>query len=134
MKGAAYRLIRKLGTEFDVQNATRDPGPTTIEEDETSTQSQTYTSGDRTTPTYEPVGTVRATLEERRTPGTERDSSGEEVDHDLELRAVDVDVELFEAGDDDWPTRFVHRSGTVYELVASHEEDTGVMVLAVRRR
>lgn len=116
MNGPTRRLVRKLGKEYTVKNAPRE-------------------GGDRETPNYDEDGTVTAVLEQRQMPRVERDSHGEEIEVNLELRVADADAEqLHGAGSEShWPTRLEHPSGRVYEAVDVHQEDGGVWVITVRQ-
>lgn len=127
MDGSAQRLIKKLGTEYTVRNASE-------------------TTGDRETPTYSDDGKIVAVLEQRGQPRTVKDSSGEEVDADLELRAL-IDPTVYgdgyaddygaqtirETGDAGYPSKLVHSSGQVFEVLAITPEDSGVTVMTVVR-
>ena len=107
-------MIRHIGKSYTVKNAKR--------------------SGQRSTPNYSPAGEVIGILEERATPSTHRDSSGEEVDSSMEIRATGYDVEFYDSGDSEyWPTRLEHPQGIEYEVVSMTPEDSGVIVLMVER-
>lgn len=116
MHGAARRLILAQGSEYTLRNATG--------------------GGGRDTPDYSDDGTLVGVLERRsRSPGTEKDSSGAEVDASLEIRAVtDSGTTIHEPGEEtDYPTKLVHPTGQTYEVVAVFPEDSGVTVLTVVR-
>lgn len=115
MKGPAYRLIQSQGNEFDVHNAT---GGT----------------GGRDTPDYSSDGTVVVgVLEQRGMPKTMKDSAGEDVETDLEIRAVpDDNVTIQTAGTaDGYPTKLIHPSGQAYRVIDAFPEDSGVTVFRV---
>jgi hypothetical protein len=116
MPGATRRLIQQAGTDYTVRNATGG-------------------GGGRDIPSYQDDGTLRATIERRGLPRTVTDSAGEEVEADLELRAVpDDDVTIQAAGTaDGYPTLLVHPDGQTYRVVDHHTEDGGVTVLTVVR-
>ncbi|WP_089650336.1 hypothetical protein [Halobacterium hubeiense] len=112
MKGAAYRLIKSQGREYDVLNASG--------------------GGGRDVPTYAPTGTLVGVLERRGRPRTTTDSAGEEVETDKEIRAIVEDVDLVEAGESNsYPTKLIHPDGYEYRVLDAHPEDSGVTVLAV---
>lgn len=112
MHGPAQRLIRSQGNEYTVENASGGDG--------------------RDVPTYSDVGTIVGVLERRGRPRTMTGSDGEEVQSDLEVRAVIDGVTIVEAGAaDGYPTRLVHPSGRKYRVIGEYPEDSGVTVLAV---
>jgi hypothetical protein len=115
MKGPANRLIRSQGVEYTVRNA--DGG------------------GGRDTPDYSDDGTVVGVLEQRGMPRTATDSSGTDVESDLEIRVIpDDSVLIREAGSaDGYPTKLVHPQGQIYRVLATTPEDSGVTVLMVVR-
>lgn len=114
MHGPAQRLIRKQGREYTVRNAS---GP----------------SGGRDSPDYQDDGTIVAVLEQRGRPRTVSLSSGEDVESDLELRAIVDDTTTIREPGDGHPTKLVHPEGKVYRVVAETPEDGGVTVLTVVR-
>jgi hypothetical protein len=117
MHGPAQRLIRQRGTEYTVRNASGG-------------------SGGRDTPSYSDDGTLTAVLERQsRTPAVVTTSGGEDVESDLELRAVDdaSTTTIVEAGQSDYPTKLVHPEGQTYRVLATYPEDSGVTVIAVER-
>lgn len=116
MAGAIRRLITQQGREYTVRNATGG-------------------GGGRDTPSYDDDGTLRAVVERRGIPKTFTNSAGEDVEADLELRAVPDDgVTIQPAGAaDGYPTKLIHPDGRVYRVVDDHPEDGGVTVLTVVR-
>jgi hypothetical protein len=115
MIGPQARNIRQRGVEYTIRNATD-------------------SSGDRTTPSYSDDGTLVGVLERRGMATVETLSSGDEVETDLELRAVvDDSGALVEAAEDDWPTKLEHPDGLVYRVLAKYPEDSGVTVLTLER-
>lgn len=114
MKGPLARLVRKLGLEYDVLNADR--------------------VGGRDVPTYESDGAITATLERRGQPLVVTESDGTDVETDLEVRAIldDDGPEIRDAGSTDGPpTLLEHPNGRQYRVLHRHDEDSGVVVLAV---
>jgi hypothetical protein len=113
MTGAIRRLIARQGRTYTVRNASGGSG---------------RGGGD-----YQDDGELVAVLERRGRPRTFSDSAGEDIDADLELRAVGTeDVTIRPAGDaGEYPTVLVHPSGQTYRVVDDHVEDGGVHVLAV---
>jgi len=113
MLGAIARLIQSQGKEYQLQNASG--------------------GGGRDTPSYSDGGTIVGVLERRGRPQTATDSSGTEVETDLEIRAVPDDgTTLRPAGSaDGYPTLLEHPTGAEYRLLDMHEEDGGVTVLTV---
>ena len=113
MHGAIARLIKSRGKEYQLQNASG--------------------GGGRDTPSYSDGGTIVGVLERRGRPQTATDSSGTEVETDLEIRAVPDDgTQLRPAGSNDgYPTLLEHPTGAEYRLLGVHEEDGGVTVLTV---
>lgn len=116
MIGPTQRMIRQRGREYTVRNAS-DAG------------------GDRTTPSYADDGTLVGVLERRTTASpVESDASGEEVETELELRAVVGDTTTIrEKGETDYPTLLVHPDGLTYRVRIRHPEDSGVTVLSLER-
>jgi len=113
MHGPIARLIQSQGREYQLQNASG--------------------GGGRDTPSYSDGGTIVGVLERRGRPQTATDSSGTEVETDLEIRAVPDDgTQLRPAGSNDgYPTLLEHPTGAEYRLLDMHEEDGGVTVLTV---
>ena len=113
MHGPIARLIQSQGREYQLQNASG--------------------GGGRDTPSYSDGGTIVGVLERRGRPQTATDSSGTEVETDLEIRAVPDDgTQLRPAGSNDgYPTLLEHPTGAEYRLLDVHEEDGGVTVLTV---
>lgn len=113
MHGPISRMIKRQGRQYTVKNADG--------------------SGGRSTPSYEPDGTLRGVLESRGMPQTATDSDGTEVETDLEIRSVpDDETTLRPAGSaDGYPTLLKHPTGAEYRLLDRHEEDGGVTVLTV---
>ena len=113
MHGAIARLIKSRGKEYQLQNASG--------------------GGGRDTPSYSDGGTIVGVLERQGRPQTATDSSGTEVETDLEIRAVPDDgTQLRPAGSNDgYPTLLEHPTGAEYRLLDMHEEDGGVTVLTV---
>lgn len=115
MRGPARRLILAQGREYTVQNAP-DGG------------------GGRDTPTYADDGSVIGVLEQRGMPRSIQDSSGATIETSLEIRAVTSGgIEFRGAGETDYPSKLVHPTDQVYDVVATFPEDSGVTVLAVVR-
>jgi hypothetical protein len=115
MIGPQARNIRQRGKTYTIRNAT-DSG------------------GDRTAPSYSDDGTLTGVLERRGMATVETLSSGDEVETDLEIRAVvDSSTTIVEAGSDDYPTKLDHPSGLTYRVLARYPEDSGVDVLSVER-
>lgn len=113
MHGPLARMIQSQGREYQIENA--DGG------------------GGRSTPSYEPDGTLRGVLESRGQPQQTTDSDGEVIETDLEIRAVaDDETTIRPMGSaGGYPTKLKHPNGTEYDVVDRHEEDAGVLVLAV---
>ena len=113
MHGPIARLIQSQGKEYQLQNASG--------------------GGGRDTPSYSAGGAIVGVLERRGRPQTATDSSGTEVETDLEIRAVPDDgTQLRPAGSNDgYPTLLEHPTGAEYRLLDVHEEDGGVTVLTV---
>lgn len=112
MQGPAQRLIRSRGNEYDVQNASGGSG--------------------RDVPTYSSDGTLVGVLERRGRPRMTTDSAGEDIETDLEIRAIVDGVTIVEAGtNDSYPTKLAHPSGKEYRVLDEFPEDSGVSVLAV---
>jgi hypothetical protein len=116
MTGASRRLIKQLGESYTVRNATGG-------------------SGGRGTPGYSDDGTLVAVMERRGLPRTVTDSAGEDIEADLELRAVpDDDITIQPAGTaDGYPTKLVSPDGRTYRVVDDVPDDGGVTVLSVVR-
>jgi hypothetical protein len=113
MHGPAQRLIKSRGTEYTVRNASG--------------------GGGRSSPDYSEDGTLTGVLERRTRPTVETLSSGETVESELEIRAVDVAPTIVGQGGSDYPSKLVHPDGQTFEVVTSHPEDSGVTVLTVVR-
>ncbi|WP_135535376.1 hypothetical protein [Halostella pelagica] len=113
MLGPIARLIQSQGREYQLRNASG--------------------GGGRSTPSYGDDGTIVGVLERRGRPQTATDSSGTEVETDLEIRAVPDDTTtLRPAGSNDgYPTLLEHPTGAEYRLLDMHEEDGGMTVLTV---
>jgi hypothetical protein len=80
-------------------------------------------------PQYADDGTLIGVIERRGRPQTAIDSGGEEVETDLELRAVPDGAAIREAGSaDGYPTRLVHPDGRTFRVLDAHEEDGGVTI------
>jgi hypothetical protein len=119
MTGAQRRLIKSMGTEYDVKNASQG-------------------SNTRDLNSYETVGTLMAVIREETRPTRASDSAGEDIEATEELRAIVPDtISLYEPGhSSQLPTRFDHpaNSRLTYELVGRRYEDApGVDVLPVVR-
>lgn len=115
MKAAVERLIAKIGTPVDVVGV--DSGD----------------SGGRSIPSRSAQGTVDMIIEQRGMGTTVTDSSGQEYDADLELRAVpdDTDPEIHggaESGQD--PTILDHPSVGELRVMRAFTDDAGVLVIA----
>jgi hypothetical protein len=110
-------MIAKQGAEYTVQNATGDGG--------------------RDTPDYSDDGSIVGVLSQGSAgmPRTVTDSSGTDVESDLEIRSLpDDSVTIREAGSaDGYPTKLVHPQGQIYRVLATTLEDSGVTVLTVVR-
>jgi hypothetical protein len=114
MQGPIQRMLEQQGVEYQLRNASG--------------------GGGRDTPTYSDDGTLVGVLEQRGMPRTVADSSGEDVEADLELRTVLDGQTIREAGSaDGYPTKLVHPQGQTFEVLASFPEDSGVTVLTVVR-
>lgn len=116
MHGPLQRQIRQRGREYTIRNAT-DSG------------------GDRTVPDYSDDGTLVGVVEQREQPSVASLPSGEEVDADLELRAVydSTATTIRESGVDDYPTKLKHPDGLTYRVLVKHPEDSDVTVLSLER-
>ena len=112
MLGPIARHIEQRGSDYTVRNASG--------------------GGGRDAPSYSDDGTIRAVLEQRDRAERTTDSSGADVESDLELRALADGVTIREAGDG-YATKFVHPNGRTYQAVATHPEDSGVTVITVVR-
>lgn len=114
MHGPVQRLVKSRGNEYTVRNASG--------------------GGGRDSPNYSDDGTLTGVLERRsRTPQVAKLSSGEELESDLEIRAVDVTPTIVGRGESGYPSKLVHPDGHTYEVVATYPEDSGVTVLSVVR-
>jgi hypothetical protein len=114
MLGPIVRHIDRAGSDYTVRNASG--------------------GGGRDAPSYSDTGTIRAVLEQRNSPARTTDSSGADVESDLEIRALTEGVTIREAGDSGgYPTKLVHPNGRTYQVLASHPEDSGVTVMTVVR-
>lgn len=115
MRGPARRMIIAQGRQYTVRNSSG--------------------GGGRDTPSYADDGTVHGILEQRGMPRTVKASDGTEIQTDLEIRVAESgDLTLRGAGDPNgYPSKLVHPSGEVYEVVAVFPEDSGVTVLTVVR-
>ncbi|WP_323190457.1 hypothetical protein [Halostella sp. PRR32] len=113
MHGPVARMIQSRGSEYQLQNASG--------------------GGGRDTPSYADDGTIVGVLESRGMPQTVTNSDGQEIETDLEIRAVPDDTTtLREAGSaDGYPTLLEHPSGKTYRLLDTLPEDGGVTVLTV---
>jgi hypothetical protein len=115
--GAVSRLIESEGKEYTIRNASG--------------------GGGRDSPDYSDDGTLVGVIERRtRSASVETLSSGEEVESDLEIRAVydSGSTTIREQGHSDgYPTKLVHPNGQTYEVVATFDEDAGVTILSVVR-
>lgn len=113
MHGPLTRMIQSQGREYQVLNA--DGG------------------GGRTAPSYEADGTLRGVIESRGRPQQATDSDGNEVETDLEIRAVVDEATTIRAmgSADGYPTKLEHPNGSKYDVVQILEEDGGVFVLTV---
>lgn len=115
MKGAIRRVIRSQGVEFDVRNASS-------------------SSGDRTTPSYADDGTVMGVTKTSTGPTVETTSAGEEINVDLEIRAIiDGTTTIVDAGTTENPTKLIHPDGYEYQVLAVYPEDNNVAVMTVTR-
>lgn len=114
MTGPERRLIKQMGKDYTVKNASGG-------------------SGGRELPSYSGSNTVTAVLERRGMPKAETQSDGTEVETDLELRAiVPSGMTITPAGESsNAPTKLEHPNGTMYRVLATHEADSGVDVLTV---
>ncbi|WP_324757090.1 hypothetical protein [Haloarcula montana] len=112
MTGAAYRLIKKRGKEYDIRNASG--------------------GGGRSTPSYSPDGSIIGVLESRGMPKTVTLSDGSEAETRTEIRVVPDDQTIRPEGDaDGYPTKLDHPNDTTYRVIDRYEEDGGVIVLTV---
>ncbi|WP_137288629.1 hypothetical protein [Natronorubrum halophilum] len=112
MHGPIARMILSQGKEYQLRNASG--------------------GGGRNTPSYSDDGTITGVLESRGMPQTATDSSGTEVETDLEIRAVPEEATLRPAGSaDGYPTLLKHPTGAEYRLLDKYLEDAGVTVLTV---
>lgn len=118
MLGPLTRHIEARGSDYTVRNASR---------------SATGNDG-RNAPSYSDDGTIRGVLEQRDRAERVTDSSGAEVESDLQVRALAAGVTLYEAGDSGgYPTKLIHPNGRTYQAVATHPEDSGITVITVVR-
>lgn len=119
-------MIKSRGREYTVRNASG--------------------GGGRDTPSYSDDGSLIGVVERRGMPRTVRDSSGADVESDLEIRAIPDGVTLREAGSaSGYPTKLfaeplygdsygeLYAHGPAYRLLEKHTEDAGVTVLTVVR-
>jgi hypothetical protein len=115
MDGPVRRLIESTGKQYTVRNATG--------------------GGGREAPSYSDDGTLTGVLEQRSRPTVETDSAGEDVESDLEIRAiVDDNTTITPAGSAGaYPTLLIHPDGHEYRVVDEFPEDSGVTVLSVIR-
>lgn len=114
MHGPIQRQIASRGSAYNVFNASG--------------------GGGRDTPQYSFDVQITGTLERRGRPRTVKDSDGNEIEADLEIRSVPDDtVTIREAGSaDGYPTKLT--GGPVsktYRVLHKHAEDGGVTVLTV---
>lgn len=114
MHGPIQRQIQQRGRTYTVRNATGG-------------------SGGRDTPDYSDDGSLQGVLERRGMPRTTTDSNGEDVEADLEVRAVvDSGTTIQPAGTaNGYPTKLVHPDGPTYRVLDNQPEDSGVTVLTV---
>lgn len=115
MRGNLYRQIEKQGVEMEIHNAVG--------------------GGGRTMPDYseDAADGVKKMVSEQRGMGrTVTDSSGTEVEANLEFRHIpdEDDPDIIPAGDDQ-PTRLKHPSGVLYRVMDIYREDSGAEVLTV---
>ena len=89
--------------------------------------------GGRSSPDYSDDGTLTGALERRTRPTVETLSSGETVESELEIRAVDIGPTIVGQGNSDYPSKLVHPDGQTFEVVTTHPEDSGVTVMSVVR-
>jgi hypothetical protein len=114
MLGPIVRHIDRAGSDYQVRNASG--------------------GGGRDAPSYSDDGTIRAVLEQRNSPARTTDSSGTDIESDLEIRALTEGVTIREAGSaNGYPTKLIHPNGRTYQVLASHPEDSGVTVMTVVR-
>jgi len=115
MHGPAQRLIHQRGSDYTIRNASG--------------------GGGRDTPSYSDDGTLTAVLERRTRPSIVEISGGEEVESELELRAVydSSTTTIVEAGQSDYPSKLEHPDGQTYRVLATYPEDSGVTVITVER-
>lgn len=113
MHGPIERHIRQQGVTYTIRNASG--------------------GGGRDVPSYTDDGTLTGVLERRSQAQVTTDSAGEEVQTDLELRAIpDSSLSIQPAGSaDGYPTILVHPDGYVYRVVDVFPEDSGVTVLTL---
>jgi len=111
MIGPERKAINAVGKTYDVRNATG--------------------GGGRSSPYYSGDGTLTGVLERRGTPTTETLSSGEDVETDLEIRAVDPEPAIIGQGRSDYPTKLTHPDGDVFEVIDTVPEDGGITVITV---
>jgi hypothetical protein len=115
MIGPQTRNIRQRGKTYTIRNASD-------------------SNSDRTVPSYSDDGTLVGVLERRSQPTVVTLPSGDEIETELQLRAViDSGTTIVEAGSDDYPTKLDHPSGLTYRVLVRHPEDSGVDVLSVER-
>lgn len=115
MMGPQARNIRQRGREYTIKNASD-------------------SNADRTVPSYSGDGTLVGVLERRSQPTVVTLPSGDEIETELQLRAViDSTTTIVEAGSDDYPTKLDHPDGLSYRVLVKHPEDSGVSILSVER-
>lgn len=129
MRGAAKRMIRKLGQPIDVYNAAGGGGGRMMTDYDFD---------------LEPDGTVRMIFEQRSQSRTVTNSSGSEVESDLEFRCVISDVgyddeygdestgdpQIITAGDGA-ATILEDPNGNRFRVLEAFLEHSGVLALAV---
>ena len=114
MKGPAYRLVQKFGKTYQIRNATG--------------------SSARESAGYTDDGTIKGVMEQRGTPTTVTDSSGQEVEASIEIRCIIDGQTIIPAGvADTYPSVVIHPDGTEYRVMDKLPEDGGVDVLTVVR-
>lgn len=113
MKGAEKKAIEAVGKQYAVRNSVGS------ERD------------GRSSPDYADVGQLTGVLERRSTPTTVTLSSGEDVEIDLEIRAVDPEPNIIGQGNSNYPTKLTHPNGDAFEVVDTIPEDGGVTLITV---
>lgn len=116
MHGPARRLIESQGREYGVYNAAGDGR---------GIESPDYGSA--------PDTTIVGVLEQRGSPRSVSRSSGEDVESDLEIRAVVDDSVTLRGAGAGHETLLEHPSGQRYRVLGVLPEDSGVTVLTVVR-